>query len=224
MQEFLMKLPTKYKVGIIASVVIIILITFAFMYKYFYQDDSSEDLIINEIENQQDEEVVEEGLFELGTKKGKIIVHVVGEVNNPGVVTLDEGARIIDVIKSAGDKTEDADLSKINLAYIVEDGTQIYVPRIGENREELITEEAGNGVIVNSSSLSKEESKELKVNINTASLEKLITLPGVGNSTAQKIIEYRNENGKFKDIEDLKNVPGIGESKYNNLKEMITIK
>lgn len=221
MQDYLVKIPTKYKVLILISIVILMIIIFMFAYKYYYHDNGTEEVVLNEVEEDNNDE---ENIFEIATKKNKIIVHVVGEVNNPGVVTLDDGARIIDAIKSAGDKTEDADLSKINLAYIIEDGSQIYVPRIGENREELITEEPGNGVIIDSSSLSKEESKELKVNINTASIEKLITLPGVGNSTAQKIINYREENGKFKDIEDLKNVPGIGESKYNNLKEMITTK
>ena len=165
-----------------------------------------------------------ESLVSIGKGNNKVMVHVVGEVNSPGVVTLNEGARIIDAINAADGKTEDADLSKINLAYIVEDGVQIYVPRIGENKEIHISEDAGDGIITDSSTFENDEVKEIKVNINTATAEKLQSLPGVGTSIAQKIIDYRTQNGRFKSIEDLKNVSGIGDAKFNNLKNYITVK
>ena len=223
MQDFFMNLNKKQKIIIAVIVAIIVILIFIFTYRYFYAEDGQ--LVYdNETLSENVVEEIEESSILLGTSKTKIIAHVIGEVNTPGVVTLNEGARIIDAINSAGGKTEDADLSKINLAYIVEDGVQIYVPRIGEKRDEYIMESAGEGVIEDSAILDDSEKKGIKVNINTASEEKLQTLPGVGLTTAQKIINYRNENGKFKTIEDLKNVPGIGESKYNNLKDQITVK
>lgn len=226
MQDYISKLSTRQKIAVGCFVVLLIIVVFIFTYNYFYSGDDqnindvNSESIINEVE----EEDESESSFKLGGGKNKVMVHVIGEVNNPGVVTLNEGARIIDAINAAGAKTEDADLSKINLAYVVEDGVQIYVPRIGEKREEYVMENAGEGIIVDSAILDSSESKEIKVNINTASADKLQTLPGVGISTAQKIIEYRTQNGKFKAPEDLKNVSGIGESKFEGLKEQITVK
>ncbi len=161
-----------------------------------------------------------------GTKQlGNIVVHVIGEVKKPGVIKLKEGSRIIDAINKCEGQTEDADLSKINLAYVLDDGSQIYIPRVKEDIQNttIMKTEAGNNVIVNNVTQSDNE-KSVKVNLNTATLEKLMTLPGVGESTAQKILEYRNKNKKFKSIDELKNVPGIGEAKLNNLKEYIYVK
>lgn len=225
MQELISKLTIKQKIMIICLMVILTLITFIFTYNYFYSEDN-QNIIEPTSENTTDELEEEseiESSLKLGGKKNKVTVHVIGEVNNPGVVTLNEGARIIDAINAAGDKTEEADLSRINLAYIIEDGVQIYVPRIGEKREEYIIENAGDGILTDSLAFSDDENKEIKVNINNASLEKLQSLPGIGSSTAQKIIEYRNKNGKFKEIEDIKNISGIGDAKFENLKEFITI-
>lgn len=227
MKEYLLNLSNKQKtiIGIIALVIIIIV--FIFLYQYFYAEDN-QNLDIHGLNNTTNEVVdsseENESLLSIGTNKKKVVAHVIGEVNNPGVVTLNEGDRIIDAINAAGDKTEDADLSKINLAYMVEDGVQIYVPRIGEKKEEYITEGAGEGIVVDSSTLDSSETKESKVNINTATEDKLESLPGVGTSTAQKIIDYRTQNGKFKTIEDIKNVSGIGDAKFNNLKDHITVK
>ena len=149
---------------------------------------------------------------------------------------LHTGAQMgIKAISYVSEKTEDADLSKVNLAYIIEDGVQIYIPsiaetaRIGKNEEgkeneiQYIREGAGEGIILETASQENNNEKQIKVNINTANLEKLQTLPGVGESTAKKIIEYRDKNGKFTKIEDIKNVSGIGESKYNNIKEYIFV-
>lgn len=191
-------------------------------------------------------------------KKGQIMIDVTGEVCNPGVVILNEGARIIDAIKAAGGKTEEADTSMINLAYVLEDGVQLYIPKIGEkaknigqinnnnqsksempnasevsqsnNEEQLADEEskyirtgAGEGIITEEVATGN-TNKNTKVNINTANIERLEALSGIGASTAQKIIEYREKNGKFQTIEDIKKVSGIGESKFNNIKDKITVK
>ena len=222
MKEIILNLTKKQK--IIISIVIIILFTLVLIYVYqnLYVDDS-EIILSNNINN------VTENTNEIETIEEKndeeiVVVHIIGEVNNPGVVTLPEGSRIIDAINMAGGKTEEADLSKINLAYIVEDGTQIYIPRINENLNQvnLISDGAGIGVIINDSNV-EENKVDAKVNINTANKEKLETLPGIGETTAQKIIDYRESNGKFKTIEDIKNVSGIGEAKYESLKDKITV-
>ena len=150
----------------------------------------------------------------------KIKVHITGEVQNEGIIETEKNARIADVIEEAGGTTEEADLSKINLAYAVKDGQKIYIPNIEENVEEpYITDEAGDGILPEEDFNSKHE----KVNINTAKQTELETLSGIGPSTALKIINYRNENGDFKSIEDLKNVPGIGDSKFEAIKEDICI-
>lgn len=148
----------------------------------------------------------------------KIIVHITGEIENEGIIETKKDARIADVIDEAGGTTAEADLSKINLAYSVKDGQKIYIPNINDEQEEkYITEEAGENVIV------EEEKVTDKVNINTAKQTELETLSGIGPSTALKIINYRKENGDFETIEDLKNVPGVGEAKFENIKEGICV-
>ena len=222
MKEIILNLSKKQKIIISIVIIIIFALFLIYVYQNLYVDDS-EIILSNNINdvtlNTNEIEVKEEK-----NNEEKVVVHVIGEVNNPGVVTLPEGSRIIDAINKAGGKTEEADLSKINLAFIVEDGTQIYIPRINENLNEvnLISDGAGIGVIINDSNLEENE-LEVKVNINTANKEKLETLPGIGETTAQKIIDYREANGKFKTIEDIKNVSGIGEAKYESLKDKITV-
>lgn len=149
----------------------------------------------------------------------KIKVHITGEVQNEGIIEIEKDARIADVIEEAGGTTEEADLSKINLAYSVKDGQKIYIPNIEESIEDsYITEDAGDGILPE-----ENNGKHEKVNINTAKQTELETLSGIGPSTALKIINYRNENGEFKSIEDLKNVPGIGDSKFEIIKDNICV-
>ena len=125
---------------------------------------------------------------------------------------------MIDAIEAAGGTLEEADLSKINLAYILEDGEKIYIPSMNDKEEEeYISSNSGD----NSSNKNQEK---LMININTATQEQLQKLPGIGASIATRIINYRKENGKFQDIMDIKNVSGIGESKFNNIKNYICIK
>ena len=147
-------------------------------------------------------------------------IHVTGEVNNPGVVKLKEGSRMEDLIKAAGGLTENADLSNVNLAFVVEDGMKVRIPSINDEDENFITKENGKGVIV---SEEVESNLEDKININTASEIELEELPGIGASIASRIIEYRNKNGKFKNVEDIKNVAGIGESKFDKIKDLIKV-
>ena len=107
---------------------------------------------------------------------------------------------------------EDADISNINLAAVLEDGIKIKIPTMQETEE------------INTIVEAEEDSQSSVVNINKAKEPELLKLPGIGPLLASKIIEYREENGKFSSIQDLKKVNGIGDSKYNNIKDLITIK
>lgn len=152
----------------------------------------------------------------------KIYIHITGEVKKPGVIELNSGDRVIDAIEKAGGETKQADLSQVNLAYKVEDGQKIYIP----NKNEKITEYiwSGNGNNNGDSNLNNREQKEgKKVNINTASQSELDGLPGIGPALAQRIIDFREENGEFKSIEDIQNVKGIGEAKFEEIKENICV-
>ena len=171
---------------------------------------------IPEIENSINEEAIIEKEKE-EVEKEKIIVHVTGCVENEGIVELEEGARIADAIENAGGATLDADMGKINLAYKLKDGQKIYVPSNIEKEEISLVTDEGEGV------QDAQGKTSGKVNINTATQTELETLSGIGPSMAQKIIEYRNKNGKFTDTEDIKNVPGIGDAKYSAIKDDIEI-
>lgn len=211
--------------------------------KIMYTDEEI-DLEIEELEEnsengegQEDEEIESEvdDTNNSGNVKSKIYIHITGEVNNPGVVTLDEGSRIVDAINAAGGTTSNADISKINLVYILEDGMKINIPDNSELKEninyEYITKGSGDGKVTendgsdykNESSKSSNSAKYSIVNINSATQTELESLPGIGPSLALKIINYRKENGRFSSIEEIKEVSGIGEAKYNELKKYITI-
>lgn len=163
----------------------------------------------------------------------KIIVHISGEVISPGVISLEEGARIVDAINMADGVTQEADLSKVNLAYVLEDAQKIYIPNINEKEEKEIVENMEDGVVIsgsgmndenNSSSGNNSKNENVKININTANVKELQKLSGIGESIALRIVTYRKENGKFNSIEDLKNVSGIGENKFNKIKNNIFVK
>lgn len=165
---------------------------------------------------------------EITEEKVKIMVDISGQVISPGVILLDEGSRLIDAINAAGGTTKDANLSKVNLAYILSDAQKIYIPSVKDKEDkEYISKENGDGIVISEStkeSSSKNKSESLMININTANEEELQKLPGIGSSIASKIVAYRKENGKFKSIEDIKNVRGIGDSKFNNIKNNIYVK
>ena len=156
-----------------------------------------------------------------------IVIHITGEVKNSGVFTLKEGSRIDDAIKAAGGATKNADLDEINLAYELQDGQKIYIPNKKDKEKSdekvYITSESGNNVVVQENTVENGGNSK-KVNINTASQSELETLPGIGESIANRIIEYREQNGKFAKPEDIQNVKGIGTAKYNKIKDLISVK
>lgn len=153
----------------------------------------------------------------------KMIIHISGEVKNPGIVTLEMGSRIMDAIKKAGGATSEADLTQVNLAYELQDGQKVYIPNKKEQVTEYITESSGNNVIIDGKNISNNEGNDTKVNINSANLNELDSLPGIGPALAQRIIDYREQNGNFQSIEDLQNVKGIGDSKFSDIKDNITV-
>ncbi len=183
--------------------IIIIVFLIIFVGIYYFKNNKLNSNILEEniIEISNTENIVSEEKEEI------IKVHILGEVNNPGMIELKMGDRVYDAIEKAGGLTELADMSKINLAYILSDGEKIIIPNINdiEFQEEY-------------------EVENKKININVASKEELQTLNGIGESIAEEIINYRNKNGKFLNIEDIKNVAGIGENKYEKIKDNITIK
>lgn len=206
------------------KIILIIIVIAILLFIGFYIIHKTNNTKFIELETEEDEYIDDNNIAEEDrgdeTYKENIVVHVTGEVKKQGVVEISQGSRISDVIEAAGGITKLADLSKINLAYVVQDGQKIYVPNV-EDKEEVttITEDAGDGVIEEDIS----NNKEKKININKASQSELETLNGIGPSTALKIINYRNENGDFKKIEDIKNVPGIGDAKFENIKNDIIV-
>ena len=173
----------------------------------YYQNNNNEEITIQNVLTTEDEpEKIE---------NETIKVYVTGEVKNQGVIELEKGSRIVDAIEKAGGQTEEANLKNVNLAYELEDGQKIYIPNKSEENTNEITDDG----------VTEIDSKENDtININKANEKELQELNGIGESLASSIIKYREDNGKFKNIEDLKNVPGIGESKFSNIKEKIKVK
>lgn len=205
----------------ILGICVILIISIFFIVFYNKKEDENEIydnfLELNNTENTIGLEI-EKSDMENQDNIDKIKVYITGEINNPGVKEIEDGGRIEDVILLAGGLTEFANIKQVNLAYKLEDGQKIYIPNVNEKIEEYITEENGDGII------EKNDKFLEKININTANMELFCNLPGVGESLARKIIDYREENGKFKSIEDLKNVTGIGEKKFESLREYIVVK
>lgn len=194
-------------IAVVAVIICIVILIYIFSLN---QTDYNnyEDLEITSTEEENKEETEE---------KEKIKVHIAGSVVSEGIVELEEGARVADAIDKVGGTTPDANMNQVNLAYKLEDGQKIYIPN--QNEEEYKITEGKEGIQTNEDI---NKNNEL-ININTATQTELELLPGIGPSTATKIIDYREENGEFETIDDIKNVPGIGEAKYETIKNSITV-
>ena len=140
----------------------------------------------------------------------RLIVHVVGAVKRPGLYRLADGARIADALRRAGGATRRADLSLVNLAAPVSDGTQVVVPR----RASPVTGGSAAGAPGPAPTAGP-------VHLNTATVEQLDELPGVGPVTAQKIVDYREQHGAFSSVDDLDAIPGIGPARLEQLRELV---
>ena len=168
----------------------------------------------------------------------EIAVHVCGCVNNPGVYTLCTGARINDAVAAAGGFTPEADVNYLNLAGFLQDGVKVYVPSVDETkdleRDESISFDAAGGGAVSSGMTGADvissgiagtgaDVDDGLVNINTATRDELMTLPGVGESKADAIIKYREENGGFETISQIMNISGIKDGLFNKIKDKIKV-
>lgn len=220
------RLDKKTIIVIFVIIVFIIGIYYFFMRDEEYIESNSDFNILNTSEEDTKEEEVENKISETEDKE-KIIIYITGAVQNEGVYELDENSRIADSIEKAGGLTEEADIKNLNLAYVLEDGMKIYVPKKSDNINEIedntdtyVSKENSNASDSKNTSSSTQNSK---ININTATQAELETLPGIGPSIAMKIINYRKENGKFSSVEDIKKVSGIGDSKYLQIKDLIKI-
>lgn len=138
-----------------------------------------------------------------------ITVYVTGEVRKPGLVKLTEGQRVADAVNAVGGVIETADIDKINMAGFLEDGMHVRVPERIAETEHKNTENGKNA--------------EGKINLNTANEKELQELPGIGPAMSARIIEYRETNGAFQNIEDIKKVRGIGNVKFEKLKDKVTL-
>lgn len=190
--------------------VILIVILCAFI---FQQQNSASDIQIVGLkaEGTLDEtNLEEENLTEETSKAPIIYVDIKGAVKYPGVYQLEAGSRVIDIIEVAGGLLNEADETNLNQAMLLTDQMMIYVPIEGEQVNQDIP-------------TLFDESQVHKININTADVGQLVSLPGIGVKKAEAIIQYRKDNGSFQTIEDLKEVSGIGDKIFEQLKEQVSI-
>ncbi len=195
----------KIIIGIILAIIATILINYVYSRKTNFEKEE-----ISTYEENENEELKEEA-----EEEKEIVIHIAGAVKTEGIIFLKEGARLNEAIEKAGGTLEEADMTQVNLACQLEDGMKVYIPKKGEVMEENQTDTA--------TSEKENNNTSKKININKATQSELETLPGIGPSTAEKIISHREEKGKFKTIENIKDVSGIGEAKYNSIKDFITV-
>lgn len=197
-----------------------VLLLLVFSYVYFtysmpVEEELQEDwLLLNQVENEK------EGDLESSSSEPEepmiMMVDIKGEVLNPGVYEVREGDRIINLIEKAGGLTKEADSIGVNFALKLSDEMAVYIPKKGEATEVV-------GDLIRNGSPNSEAGGS-KVNLNLATASDLETLPGIGPAKSAAILEYRETNGSFKSIEDLKSVSGIGDKTYEKLSSLITVK
>lgn len=220
----------RYRKQIIIGIIIFLVLgvtTFLITYNYLTnKKENNKEITIEKKEPIKKEEVVKENYFQVDIK---------GEIISPGIYKLKESSRVIDVINAAGGLTENANTSVINLSKKIIDEMVIIVYSNAQVEEFSKTKEIENQVIENCNRIDENSLKNdacignnnslnqtNKISINNASLEELMTIPGIGESKAKSIIDYRNMNGPFNTIEDITNVSGIGENVFAEIKEYIT--
>ena len=224
---------------IIIGIIIISVITFMVLnigkVKEFEEKETTGNIeknitVSEESKDNKEKEGNEEDKKENISSETGIFVHIDGYVNNPGVYQIKENERTNVLIEKAGGLKNGYSIKNINLAAKLSDGDKVYIPSIEEEKTlgnqnnnisvNTVGKHTNNG---NNSNNNVNITKNNKININTANVSELKQITGIGESTANKIIDYRQNVGKFKKIEDIKEVKGIGESKFESLKNKITI-
>ena len=203
-----MEFIKKYKDKIIIFVIIIVIELNGYIYKVKSNSLYDNQEIVSQ-ENLEDKEFTEKDIKE----SSEIMIHITGAVKNPGVIEVDKDFRLKDVVDKCGGLKDDADINNINLAMKVEDEMKIHIPSIEETNENIKDISNINQNIDNQNN---------KVNLNKATKEELMTLPGIGESKSEKIIQYREDN-IFKKIDDIKNVNGIGDKTFESFKDLIDV-
>ncbi|EKN64384.1 competence protein ComEA helix-hairpin-helix repeat protein [Neobacillus bataviensis LMG 21833] len=210
----------EHKIAVIA----VVFIAFGGLY-YFYAQGDEEPVPINSIvgENNLQAEGKETDSNKQTNEAVKlpqqIMVDVKGQVKLPGVYQSNIGERVIDVIGRAGGLTDKADQTQVNFAEHVQDEMVIYIPAMGEEGDSPTTGTSGGGIMQTGAA----GQGQGKININKADEQELQILPGIGPAKAKAIIEYRNTSGSFKEVEDLKNISGIGDKTFEKLKDLIVV-
>ncbi|MFV2049001.1 helix-hairpin-helix domain-containing protein [Metabacillus sp. YM-086] len=209
-----MSIVQKYKKWII---LLVSLLAVTILYYYFFNIQASSELVTTNVEGAymetsvMDETTKGEQKTSENSEASTIVIDVKGAVQTPGVYEISANARVHEIIEKAGGLSDQADEAAVNLASSLEDGMVVYIPQIGEIKENPFQ------------TTNEEKDSPKKININLATSEELQTLSGIGPAKAEAIISYREENGQFKSIEGLLEVSGIGEKSLEKLKEEVTV-
>ena len=219
-------LKNKKIIGLVIITIIIFIVSI-FLYKQKSSNAFKEEYMTEIFEEESNDnmeytETLEEDttiINEDSIDRNKIIVEIKGEVAKPDVYQLEEGSIIKDLIDMAGGVTEEADLSRINRAEELLNHELIIIGNINDETESSVVQNSS----TSSSNGNNSDKGSTLININTADLEQLKEITGIGNIKAQSIIDYREANGGFKSLEELKNVDGIGDKTFEKIKEQITL-
>jgi len=197
---------------------IIIILSFSLIGTIYINShkDTEISLVDNEYKEMKKSSEINEDIVE---EPANIGVHISGAVKTPGFIWVKEGTRLGEALEYVGGALVDADLNAVNLSKKLMDEEKVYIPKIGEKIEQ--TEYISNNSHTTAISGNKDSGK---ININTASISELDSLPGIGEAYAKRIIEYREANGPFRSIEEIKNVAGIGEKRFESIKDLIKVK
>lgn len=215
----------KNKEKIVGSIVLLVIISVFLVFGYIntrpekISEDDLEKIFVESSVNNKVETYSEENNTITTKNNEKIVVEIKGEVNNPNVYTLESNSRVYELIDLAGGLTPFGNDKNINKASVLADGQCIIIGNITDEENIDSVEILNNGINDTMSSKSKDD----KININTASKDDLTKLPGVGDAKAQAIISYRDSVGGFKDVDELKNVDGIGDKTVERLKDSIKV-
>jgi competence protein ComEA len=203
---------TKREKKIAVAFLVVLLIGFAFFVIEGDSDNKDTSLELPEELQSSETKRMDEPLEQEAVNiPSSIVIDVKGAVREPGVYEMQSNQRVKDVIDKAGGMLENADQRAINLAQLLSDEMVVYIPEIGESTAQV-------------PSVTSNSEQKKGVNINSASVEELQALPGIGPAKAEAIASYRSENGAFQSVDDLLNVSGIGEKSLEKLKEHVKLK